>query len=817
MSSKNTNELSYTKLRRYCDASEFKFSTTEKLSALNKIIGQDRAMHALAFGVNITSHNYHIYALGPVGTGKFTIIKKLLNKIAVDKNVPDDWLYVNNFENRDKPKALRLPAGKGHEFRDDIDQMVEELKTGVPKAFESKEYEKDHEKIEQDFQKQIKDLLQALEKAVSDEGFVLVQTTHGMAVFPVINDKILTPDQYNELDEKKRSKLEKEQEELQAKMREVLRKVEQLQKEEKERIRDLDRRVVGYSVDHLVDDLKNKYSDYPAVVKFLAESRAYLMKNVGAFKQIKQMEQLSNMQKVAINMSAGGSQEISFDEYKVNLVVDNKETKGAPVIIEKNPIGPNLIGRIEQQGWFGTLVTNFRMIKGGSLHRANGGYLLIDALELLQRPLSWDILKRSLKNREIATESMSEALGVFMTRTLEPEPIPLDLKVIFIGSPLIYYLLLQWDPDFKELFKVKADFEVRMNWEKDALKEYSHFIGAICREENLKHFSPSGVAKVVEHGARDVEHQQKLSTKFGDIVDLVRQSSYWAEKNGHNVVDNKDVEQALEEQIYRSNSIEKHIQEYIEDGSILLDTTGKVVGQINGLSVLSLGDYSFGKPSRITVRTFMGHEGVVHIDREVNLGGRIHNKGAMILTGYLGGKFALNIPMVFSATITFEQLYEEVEGDSASSVEMYALLSSLSELPIRQDLAVTGSVNQRGEIQPIGGVNDKIEGFFQACKIKGFTGTQGVVIPHQNVRNLMLHEYVVEAVKKGKFHIYAVKTIDEGIELLTGKPAGHIKADGTYPKNTVNALVQAKIEQFAEKAKKFALKPAAVSPRKKRK
>ncbi len=392
-----------------------------------------------------------------------------------------------------------------------------------------------------------------------------------------------------------------------------------------------------------------------------------------------------------------------------------------------------------------------------------------------------------------------------MTRTLEPEPIPLDLKVIFIGSPLIYYLLHQWDPDFKELFKVKADFEERMNWEKDAVREYSHFIGVICREENLKHFTPEGVAKIIEHGAREVDHQHKLSTKFGDIVDIVRQSNYWADKNSHKLVTDTDVKQALEEQIYRFNSIEKHIQEYIEDGSILIDTQGKVPGQVNGLSVLSLGDYSFGKPSRITVKTFMGHEGVVHIDREVNLGGPIHNKGSMIITGYLGGKFAQNTPMVFSATITFEQLYEGVEGDSASSTEIYALLSSLSGLPLRQDLAVTGSVNQHGEIQPIGGVNEKIEGFYQVCKIKGLTGTQGVIIPHQNVHNLMLHEYVVDSVKKGKFHIYAVKTIDEGIELLTGKSAGKIKPDGTYPKNTVNRAVQEKIQEFAEKAKKFAL------------
>lgn len=790
---KNPNELVFSQLRRSCDPKNLKFPTTEKLLDAEKVIGQDRALHALLFGINITSHNYHIYALGPVGTGKTSIIKKILEKVSLEKTIPDDWLYVNNFENHDKPHALRLPAGKGHEFKDDIDQMVEELKTGVPKAFESKEYEKEQEKIEQDFQKTIKELLQDLEKKVQDEGFVLVQTTHGTAVFPFIDNKIITPDQFGDFNAKKRAEIEAKQDKLQSKMRDVLRKVDQLQKDERNRIKELDRKIVGFAVDHLINDLKEKYAKFKEVVKFLTEARAYLMKNVQAFKQIKQMEQMSALQKMSMSMSGlPGAQEFSFDEYKVNLIVDNAETKGAPVVIEKNPIAPNLIGRIEQQGWFGTLVTSFRMIKGGSLHRANGGYLIIDALELLQKPMSWDILKRALKNREIATESMGEALGVFMTRTLEPEPIPLDVKVILIGSPMIYYLLFQWDQDFKELFKVKADFEVEMKWEDPAIKQYANFISLICREENLKHFKSSGVAKIVEHGARMVDHQNKLSTKFGDIVDIVRQSSYWAEKNGHDFVDAKDVQRALDEQIYRLSSIEKRIQELIEEGTILIDTKGEVVGQINGLSVLSLGDYSFGKPSRITVSTYLGSEGVISVDREVKLGGPIHNKGAMIIAGYFGGKYAKDVPVAFSASITFEQLYEGVEGDSASSTEIYALLSSLSGLSIRQDLAVTGSVNQHGEIQPIGGVNEKIEGFFQACKIKGLTGKQGVIIPEKNVCNLMLHDCVIDAVKEGKFHIYAVKTIDEGIEILTGKKA-----------KVVHDKVQSTIKEFAKKAKEF--------------
>lgn len=800
MANNKSNELSSKHLRRYCDYKKFDFSSTEKLLPLEKVIGQDRALKAVSFGVDIKSHGYHLYALGPTGTGKTTTIRKFLEKEALNKDVPEDWLYVNNFEDADKPHALSLPAGKGRGFKDDMDQLVEELKTEVPKAFEGKEYEQDREKYEQEFQRRSKELLAKLDKKADERGFKLLQTTQGMAAFPVIGDQVLSPDQDLAIDEQQRQKIEKHQEELQTEIRETLREIEQLQKEGKERIRELDQRTVGFAVDHLINDLKDKYSEYPDVIEFLSSARAFLLKNVQAFKQIKQMEQTPHLAKVPLML---GEQEPSFDEYRVNLVVDNSKTEGAPVIQEKNPTGPNLIGRIEQQGWFGTLVTNFRMIKGGSLHKANGGYLIIETLELLKKPFAWPILKRALKNEEIAIESMSEAFGAFSTRTLEPQPISLKTKVILIGDPFLYYLLYQLDPEFKELFKVKADFEVKMDWQPDTVKQYAQFISTICNEEDLKHFDASGVAKVVEHGARMVSHQDKLATKFGEIVDLIRQSSYWASKNGNKLVHAEDVQKALDEEIYRSNRIEQQIQEMIEEGSILIDTDGEVVGQLNGLSVLTLGDYSFGKPSRITARTYFGDKGFVNIDREVKLGGPIHNKGAMILSGYLGGKYAEDVPLAISASITFEQIYEEVEGDSAASAEIYTLLSSFSGYPIRQDLAVTGSVNQHGEIQPIGGVNEKIEGFFQVCKIKGLTGKQGVIIPQQNITHLMLKDDVVSAVKEGKFHIYAVSSIDEGIELLTGKKAGERKPDGSYPKDTVNWAVRSKILEFAQKAKEF--------------
>ncbi|MEJ2033074.1 MAG: ATP-binding protein [Deltaproteobacteria bacterium] len=726
-------ELTPEQLRRTCDPSIFPFKSTADIPPLEGVIGQDRALGAVRFGIHIKSQGYHMYALGPVGTGKRTIIRKFLVKDAANKPVPDDWLYVNNFEDEDKPHALRLPAGKGREFRDDMDHLVEDLKSDVPRAFEGKEYEQEREKIEEEFQNKSKRLFEKLNEKAQERDFGLVQTPQGLMIVPVKKGELLTPDELEKLSEKEQQRIEHGREELQEEMRETMRLVQELQKEGKKRARELDRRVVGFAVDHLIDDFKEKYAEHEGIGRYLEEARAFLLKNVHTFRQIKQMEEAPKQQRLAMAMMSGGRQP-SFDEYRVNLIVDNSEAKGAPVCMESNPTGPNLIGRIEHMGQFGALVTNFRMIKGGALHVCNGGYLMLDVFDVLTKPLAWHVLKRALKNREIEIESMGEAYGLITTRTLQPEPIPLDIKVILIGDPFIYYLLYNHDPDFQELFKVKADFETRIDWDDETAEQYAHFIGSVCREEGLKHFAPSGVSKVVEYGSRLTSHRRKVATKFGEVVD---------------------------------------------------------------------GDYAFGKPSRVTARTHMGSNGVVNIDREAKLGGRIHNKGTMILSGYLGGKYALNVPLTLSASITFEQLYEGVEGDSASSTELYALLSSLSELPIRQELAVTGSVNQRGEVQAIGGVNEKIEGFFEVCRAKGLTGSQGVMIPAANCTHLMLREHVVAAVAEGKFHIYPVATIDEGITLLTGTEAGERQDDGSYPEGTINSLVQGRIRELAEKAKAF--------------
>jgi lon-related putative ATP-dependent protease len=741
-----------------------------------------------------------MYALGPAGTGKTTTIQKFLKRKSTEQPVPDDWLYVNNFEDSDRPNALSLPAGEGCQFSEDMDRLVSDLETEIPNAFEGEDYENEQEKIQQKFQDKRQEKFRELEQKARDQNFRLLQTPRGIVLAPVVDGEVITNEQFSKLDADKRKEIESRQNQLQQEMHETLRQVQGLQQEAKEEIRELDQQVVGYAVEHLINQLKDQYADYEKVVDFLESIREDLLKNVDAFKQAQQMERAQEQIPFLAAQQRG---QPSFDKYRANLIVDNCKTEGAPLVLESNPTHANILGRIEHQAQFGALVTNFQMIKAGALHQANGGYLMVDASEILTKPLAWEGLKRALKDREIKIESLYQALGAISTRTLEPEPIPLDIKVVVIGNPLIYYLLYNLDEDFRELFKVKADFGLQMDWTDEALGQYAQFIASIANEEDLKHFSPSGVAKVVEQSARLAGDQEKLATKFGEIVDLIREASYWASKNEKDLVHDRDVKRAIDEQIYRANRLEERIQEMIEDEVILIDTEGKTPGQVNGISVLPLGDYAFGKPSRITARTHVGKAGVVNIDRETKLGGRIHNKGHMILSGYLGGKFAQDYPLAFSASITFEQLYEEVEGDSASSAELYALLSSLSGFPIRQDLAVTGSVNQRGQVQAIGGVNHKIEGFYDVCKLKGLTSEQGVIIPKNNVRHLMLREDVLEAIDQGKFHIYAVSNISEGIELLTGVPAGERQEDGLYPEDTVFHAVQKNLQALAEKVQAF--------------
>lgn len=794
-------ELPVQELRQVCDPAQFTFQSTADLPPLEEVIGQDRALQAISFGIGIKTPGYHMYALGPSGTGKTTTIQRFLEREAASRPVPDDWVYFNNFSDADKPRALRLPAGIGSQLEKDMDKLVEVLRSEVPRAFETTEYSKQEEQMGEELQKRHQALLQEAGEFAQTKGFAIVQTPQGLMIAPMRNGNIISPDELQQLDEVTRHRIEANQDAVEGKMREVMRGLQQLQREARERSTELDRQTVAYAVGHLLDDLKERYAQYSAATKLFDEIRADITENAQAIKGIRQVQQMQQEQGPLASLM--GRQLPSFEQYKVNLIVNNRNTKGAPVILARNPSYHNLIGRIEHQGQFGTLVTSFNMIKGGLLHQANGGYLMVDVRDVLLKPLAWEGLIRALKNGVVEIESVAESYGVFATKTLDPEPIPLDIKVVLIGDPMIYYLLFSLEPDFRNLFKVKVDFSTRTDRTPKTTEQYAQFIGVVCREESLPHFDPTGVARIIEHGSRMVEHQEKLAVKFGDIADIVRQSAYWAQQQGHALVTAADVEKALQAKIYRSDQLQRLLDEAIGEGTLLIDTGGQVPGQVNGLSVLMLGDYAFGKPSRITARIHVGNKGVVNIDRETKLGGPIHNKGALILAGYLGGRYATDTPLALSASITFEQVYEEIEGDSASSAELYALLSSIAGLPVRQDLAITGSVNQLGHVQAIGGVNEKIEGYFDVCRLKGLTGSQGVMIPQSNVRHLMLRQDVLDAVRQGTFHIYPIASIDEGIALLTGIDAGERQPDGSYPEHTVNGAVYRQLQQLAAKVKDF--------------
>lgn len=791
--------LSEDDLKRDCDPGEFDFDSTDEIDPLQGAIGQERATRAISFGMDVESPGYHVFAMGKTGTGRLDSIETFLEDRSEEEPPPSDWVYVNNFDDPDKPTALRLPAGRGEEFKNDMSEFVDQLQTEVPQAYESEEYEREQEEIWKEFRNDRQDLFDDLEEKANENDLTLLQTQHGIMIAPMEDGEVIEPDDFNELDEDKREQYEEARKELQDDLRETIREVQQLQSDVREKMQELDKKTLGFAIEHLIDELKTKYEALPSIVEFLEDVRSSLMENTQTFKQMEQMEQ---MQQQMPYFMPGQGQNL-FDRYRVNLLVDNSDQETAPVVHETNPTYYNLVGRIEHQGQFGSMTTDYSMIKNGALHRANGGYLILEIKDLLTTPFAWDALKRALNEQRIRTESMGQEYRAIQTQTLEPETVPLDVKVVLIGNPLLYYLLYNYDEDFQKLFRVKADFEQETDWDKETVKQYARYIGVVCEEEKLKHFSPPGVSRIVEEGARAVESTKKLDAKMDDLKDLVIQSSYWSNQNGNDLVEAEDVQTAVEERIYRSNRIEKRIQEKIDDGTILIDTDGEQAGQVNGLSVIPLGDYNFGKPSRITARTHAGNSGVVNIDRETEMGGQIHNKGSMILQGYLGGEFAQDVPLSLSASITFEQTYSGVEGDSAASTELYALLSSLSGYPIKQGLAVTGSVNQHGKIQAIGGVNTKIEGFFEVCRQNGLTGEQGVLIPESNVKDLMLRKKIIEAVRDEEFHIFPVSTVDQGIEILTGTPAGERDDDGNFPEGSIKRAVMDRLRALADVSRDF--------------
>ncbi|HOX37193.1 MAG TPA: AAA family ATPase [Candidatus Brocadiia bacterium] len=779
-----------------CDPAVFNFETTAELPTEKNVIGQPRGQKAVDLGVKIESEGFNIFVTGPVGTGRMTTVKTLLEREAAKAATPDDWCYVQNFEDKHKPRAVRLPSGRGKQFQRDMEAFIEAARAQIPRAFEGQSFRQQTEEVSTAFQIARAAELANLEKRAQERGFAVQQAPNGVALVPTKDGKPLSPEEFGGLDEATRKRIEEQGREFKSDMGEVMQRIRKMEKEAKEKLEELAHHAAAFAVEHVMTELRQRYAELPQILEYIGDVEKDILRNVGQFREAASGKEPPPPENPFL--APFMQDKTDFSRYTVNLLVDNSRLKGAPVVVESNPTFNNLIGRIEHRAVMGALLTDFTMIGAGALHRANGGYLVIEVMPLLRHPFAWDALKRALKDRRIKTEEINEQLRIISTTTLEPEPIPLDVKVIIVGSPMVYYMMNSLDEDLRNLFKIRADFDYQMPRTPDNVRKFAEFIGQLCRDENLAHMDRSGAACVVEHASRLAADQNKLAITFSRIADVIREANYWARERGGETISYEDVRKALSETEQRSNRIEERLQELITDGTLRIDVTGAAIGQVNGLAVISLSDHVFGKPSRITARVFAGRGGVVNIEREAKMSGRIHNKGIMILTGYLGGKYAARKPVGFSTSIAFEQLYEEVDGDSASSTELYAIISALSELPLRQDVAVTGSVDQRGNIQPVGGVTEKVEGFFDACNARGLTGTQGVMIPAANIRNLTLRYDVRAAIAEGKFHIWAVETVEQGIELLTGQGAGEENERGEFPEGTVNYLVAKRLEELTQ-------------------
>jgi len=757
----------------------------------------------MEFGLAIDQPGYNIYVAGLAGTGKTSAVKTYIQKVIETRKTEDyraeDWCYLYNFTDPDRPQIVNLPQGRGRELASHLDSLLESLQSGIKKAFSSPEYEAQRKQVVEKGQEHQQQLFKEVEEEAVKQSFRFQVSPAGLVLIPMANGKPLSEKDYAALSEKKRRAIENRRSGLKKLVEEVIEKARNLEKDSGDSLKELDHQVAEFAIAKLFDDLLARYDAFPKLVQYLKDLKSHTLEHLELFRQAEMPQGSISGMSLPTQMVMGEP----FLPYRVNVFVDNSQTKGPPIIVENNPIYGNMFGKTERRFFLGGYLSNHTMLKPGALSLANGGYLLLNTRDVLLSPGVWQTLKRVIKNKEVLIEDPFEQFGLIAPQGLRPQPMPVKVKIVLIGEDFLYHLLSAYDEDFWEIFKVKADFDFQIERTAENTEAYACFIAGCCEGNGLKHFDRSGVGKVVEYGARLVADQLKLSSRFAQIKDIILEADYWAKKNGNELVSAKDVQQALEEKVYRHNLIDEHIRELIRRGTLMIDAEGSVVGQVNGLSVYSLGDVVFGRPSRITARTYMGRSGVINIERESHLSGSIHDKGVLILNGYLGWKYAQHRPLSLSASLCFEQSYEGVEGDSASSTELYALLSSLAGVPIKQNIAVTGSVNQKGEIQPIGGVNHKTEGFFRVCRAKGLTGEQGVLIPAGNLENLMLHEEVVEAVRQGKFHMYTARSIDEGIEILTGMPAGERQADGSYPEGTINYLVDKRLREIAEGLKQF--------------
>ncbi len=792
---KKTCELKPSDLRSMCDSSIFTFKNTEEVDPLDEVIGQKRAVHAIDFGLNMKSPGYNIFVTGLEGTGKSTIIKDIVNQYAKTLQSPVDWCMVNNFKDEYHPKAISVPTGKATLFSKTVSKLIDNLKEELPKAFEHESYQQRQSKIQKKYSDQQKEILQKLESAAAEKNIQINRTKAGYQTIPIVKEKPISPEEFLTFPKEKQTEIEERISIVQTDIDSTIREINKINQAMNSQVEKLMEEIALFVVKQRIDIIRDEYKGCEDILTYLDNAQEDILENVKDF--ISSQEQKSPLEGLMFQAAKP-----SFQRYNVNVLVDQKSLKGAPVIFETNPTYHNVFGQIEKRAHMGTIITDFAMVQAGSLLRANGGYLIMEIESILMNQFVWEALKRALQNKLLFIEDLASGLG-YGTSSLRPEPIPLEIKVILLGSYHLFHMLQNYDLKFNKIFKVRADFDHEVEKNKDTIQQYARFIARVCKEENLLPLTPKAVAAVVEYGEKYISNKEKLSLKFGAIMGILQEADYWAKKRDAEQVSNRDVVKAFNEYRFRYNLYEEKVHESYVDDTIMIDVEGDVAGQVNALAVFQIGDFMFGRPSRITAETYMGKQGVVNIEREAELSGKTHNKGVLILSGYLGRTFAQNYPLSLSISITFEQSYSGIDGDSASSTELYAIISSLSNIPIHQGIAVTGSVNQKGKIQAIGGVNQKIEGFFDVCKSKGLTGKQGVLIPRANIKNLMLKKDVIDAVKKGEFHIYRVATVEEGIEILTDVPAGTPDKDDNFPQGTVYGKVQAKLKKYLEQSFKL--------------
>lgn len=776
------------------DTSLFTFENTGEIDPLEEIIGQRRALEAISFSTGIRKEGYNLFAMGPTGSGKHTAIMTHITQKAQAQPTPNDYCYVNNFDDSRKPLILELPSGKGNQFKENLDELIDDLLNILPSSFESKEYREKKEQLKELLKTKESDIFETVRDEARKEQIGFLRSTEGFGFVPIHeNGEIITSEEFEELPDEEKKKIQEKITALQKRLQDILRDITKWKRDTQKEIKKLNKRFADEVVSHLIDDIKKVYKGIDGVNDFLDALQEDVTDNVEEF--LNPGEKGQSL--FAPPAPKDPKDNPAFKRYKVNVLI-NHTKEGAPVIYEDNPTFQNLVGHVEHISQFGTLLTDFSLIKPGAFHRANGGYLVLDARKLLMQPFAWEGLKRTLRSGEISIESLEQAMSLTRTTSLEPEPLKLNVKIVLLGERNLYYLMHYYDPEFRELFKVVADFEDDMPWDEDNAMLYAQMVATVAKKHDLLPLTPDGVGRVIEHSSRMAGDAGKLSTHIGSITDILEEADHIAKSREKTLIAKEDVIQAIDSRRYRNSRIKERMFESIEEGTLMIDTDGETVGQINALSVIQLGDYMFGRPSRITAKTRLGSGKIIDIEREVELGGALHSKGVMILSSFLGSRYVQDDPLSLSATLVFEQSYGGIDGDSASSTELYALLSALADLPIKQSLAVTGSVNQHGQIQPIGGVNEKIEGFFDLCSARGFAEGQGVVIPQKNVKHLMLKPEVVEAVEKGEFAIYAVETIDEGIEILTGTKAGKRTKGGTFEKGSVNYLVEQKLKKYAQ-------------------